>query len=141
MRSLSVGLGVLALTAAGCNQILGITTVTLGDGGTVGDGRSVDVNPANCITGTMFTPCFGTKPTNAVTLTGAINTDSDTRCSVQHQASGPDLCVIGGNGITQTGNWRITGSRPIVLASSPDWLTATCATRTARRSRKSCAAA
>src|SRR5215471_4013779 len=105
----------MLLFAAGCSSLLGIQDITLGDGGTGGDGS------ANmCIAGSLFKPCFVTLPTTTVSLNGPINTDTDSRCVTSKQTGGPDACMIGGKTLNVTGTVRATGSRPLVLVAVMD---------------------
>lgn len=113
----------LVFLVAGCDQILGVNDITLGDGGTQpgGDGGG---GGSACIKGagpsdSLIQPCFATLPTGDITLSSAINTDSDARCSMQHQAmSGPDVCVISAATITVNGTVRATGLHPLVIAAT-----------------------
>jgi hypothetical protein len=107
-----------ALALAACNQILGVTTFTVGDGGGSGS------NPGTaCVgstgSGSLFSACFETFPTGTLDLTGSmIDTDGggNPACATQHQASGPDVCVVAAGTITiGQGTTLATGSRPLVL--------------------------
>lgn len=110
------------LVCAGCNQILGVNDIALGDAGTSGgDGSGAG---SQCITGVgsgaLFTPCFATLPTMDVILVGSIDTGTSNLCSVQKQSGGPDVCVVAGKTVTVQGNLRATGTRPLVLAAVTD---------------------
>ncbi len=108
----------MLLFAAGCNSLLGVQDITLGDGGTGGGDGSATMCIAG--TGSLIKPCFVTLPTGTVNLTGTINTDSDSRCVVQKQTGGPDVCMIGGNDLNVTAMLRAIGSRPLVLVAVHD---------------------
>jgi len=113
---------IVLLVCAGCNQILGVNDITLGDGGSSGgDGSGAG---SQCITGAgsgaLFTPCFATLPTMDVVLGGTIDTGTSNLCSVQHQPGGPDVCVVAGMTVTVKTNLRATGTRPLVLAAVTD---------------------
>lgn len=113
---------IVLLVCAGCNQILGVNDIKLGDAGTSGgDGSG---GGSQCITGAgsgaLFTPCFTTLPTMDVILVGTIDTDTSNLCSVQKQNGGPDVCVVAGMTVTVQGNLRATGTRPLVLAAVTD---------------------
>jgi len=118
----------LVLLAAGCDQLLGVNDITLGDGGKQ-PGSDGGGGGSACIAGagqtdpmdSLFAACFQTLPSNTLAISSAIDTDSDSRCSVQHQAnSGPDVCVIAAGTMTVTGSVRVTGSKPLVLAAATD---------------------
>jgi len=112
-----VAFGVASVLAGGCNQILGVQSITLGDGGTV----PKDTQKATmCITGSLITPCFVELPSMDVSLGGVIDTDTDSRCSVQSQDGGPDVCVIGGKDLTVSQPLTPRGMRPLVLVAVDD---------------------
>jgi len=112
---------IVLLVCAGCNQILGVNDITLGDGGTSGgDGSAATMCITGAGSGALFTPCFATLPTMDVVLGGTIDTDTSNLCSVQHQPGGPDVCVVAGNTLTVRQNFLATGSRPLVLAAVTD---------------------
>lgn len=102
---------------SGCNQILGISSITLGDAGT--HGGSDSKNTA-CVTGNLISPCFPALPTMDVTINAAVDTDHDPRCVGQTQTGGPDVCIIGGMNLTVAGTVHATGSRPLVLVAVMD---------------------
>ena len=105
----------LLLLAGGCNSILGVKDITLGDAGSGSGDASV-----KCIPGSLFSPCFTTLPTKPVTVVGGVNTDDPTMCAVSSQlGGGPEVCVIGGSTVTVQ-NVRATGSRPLVIAAVTD---------------------
>ena len=119
-----MGRWIVLLACVGCNQILGVQDITLGDAGTAG-GDGSGSSALVCIAGaggsdTLFTPCFAAAPTGDVVLGGTIDTDSSNLCSVQHQSGGPDVCVVAGNTLTVQQNFRASGSRPLVLAAVTD---------------------
>ena len=116
------------MLVAGCDQLLGVNDITLGDGGKQ-PGSDGGGGGSACIAGagqtdamdSLFAACFQTLPSNTITITGAIDTDTDSRCSVQHQANnGPDVCVIGAGTMMVTGTVRVTGGKPLVLAATMD---------------------
>src|SRR5262249_17808428 len=50
-------------------------------------------------------------------LSGALNTDVDSRCQVMSQPMGPDVCVVAGTSVT-VGAVRAVGTRPLVIIAS-----------------------
>jgi hypothetical protein len=96
------------LALAACNQILGVTTFTSGDGGS---GSNLP-----CIS-TMFPfqACF--EPTASVMLPATIETDPCTAGVIASQGTGnPDVCVIGGSAITISNGESIRAQGSNVLA-------------------------
>jgi hypothetical protein len=110
------GLGIVALLA-GCNQLLGVGTIGVGDGD--GGPGGPDAKQT-CITGSLFNACFDTLPTTSKTISTSLNTDTDPRCETSKQAGGPDVCLIGGTTVTVGGVVKPTGSRPLVLFAVMD---------------------
>src|SRR5665647_2256105 len=74
------------------------------------DASVIDTPPGSPCFGTLSPVCFATLPVGDVTISGVINTDTDSRCQVRTQVGGPDLCAIAGA--------TVTGSRPLVLGAS-----------------------
>lgn len=92
--------------ATGCNAILGIDDLSLRDAGSSGDGFDAG---AFCY-GTLAPACFPMAPTGGVTLTGALDTTTDARCS-----TGP-VCAIGAETLV-IDTLDVTGSRPLALVA------------------------
>jgi hypothetical protein len=88
----------LACATTGCTAIFGLDAPMLGvgDGGTNGDAAAADVadglpGDTNVCFGTgLYSYCVSTMPTNALDLTGTIDTGSDARC----ESAATDACVI-----------------------------------------------
>jgi hypothetical protein len=104
---------------AGCNQILGIGTFELGDGGGRGDdggGDSPDAAPL--CGGTLASICVP-GPTGPLDLqTDPFDTASDPRCTVVTQTTGPELCVVAGTSVTISGTTHVIGARPLVVIAA-----------------------
>ena len=104
----------IVLGGAGCNNILGIDTLNLRDGGEAD--AAIDA-PAVCY-GTYLKACYGQVPTGTLDLAGTLNTDTDTHCTTVHQTNGPDVCAIAGATVTITGDLVVAGSRPLMLVAT-----------------------
>lgn len=74
-----------------------------------------------CFGGGAYMLCFaGMPPMGPVTLAGAFDTDTDTRCAATMpqswtDAGQPAACLVMGKTITVTGAVTVTGARPLVL--------------------------
>ena len=68
----------------------------------------------------LVTICFSTVPTDAVILTGTIDTGVDSNCPVRAVQSGIELCVIAGRTVTVSGTFIATGARPLVIVGVED---------------------
>jgi hypothetical protein len=102
-----VGIAVAsALVATGCNAILGIDDLSLATDAAVGE---VDAASTICF-GTASPACFSEQPSGALTLSGDLDTGTDTRCT-----SGA-ICAVGGDTIVVTG-LTVTGTRPLALVA------------------------
>ena len=63
--------------------------------------------------------CLPPLPPGSLTLSGAINTDTDARCFyVDQPVQGARLCVISGEQIVVNGTVHAVGTRPLVLVAS-----------------------
>src|SRR5665647_1823516 len=83
------------------------------------DAFVIDTPPGSPCFGTLSPVCFATLPVGDVTISGVINTDTDSRCQVRTQVGGPDLCAIAGDTVTVvSAGASVTGSRPLVLVAS-----------------------
>jgi hypothetical protein len=103
-----VGLAV-ALASAGCNSILGIDELTLGD-------ADIVQPDASFCYGTLVTQCYEAPPTGALMLTGSVDTMTDARCETVTQPTGPEVCAISGATIVIDAAGLIaTGGRPLFL--------------------------
>jgi hypothetical protein len=100
------------LSAPGCNQILGIGNLHLGD-------VAVDAPGQTCYgqTGGLFRYCPDAVPTEPLTLSGQIDTGTDSRCDVIPQAGGPDLCVLAG-GTVGVADTTVAGMRALVIVAA-----------------------
>jgi len=101
------------LACSGCNQLLGIEPLHLGDddGGTT-PGDAPFVYGATH----LFSYSIGVEPTTAVALTTNIDTDNEAACDARIAAQ----CVIAGSTITIGSGVtvRVTGSRPLALVAA-----------------------
>jgi hypothetical protein len=112
---------ITALLASGCNSLLGIDDLHLvdaGSGDTVHPDVPVDQPPGAFCYGTYLSACFATEPTGAVTLSGTVDTATDSRCTVITQAGGPDVCAIAGQTISVTADTTVVGARPLMLVGT-----------------------
>jgi hypothetical protein len=91
------------------------------------DGPGPDMEPdgplpdaRQCFGAAAYEVCLLTTPTGSVTLAGALDTDTDTRCLVAQPGmwttnGQPDACFIVGDQITVNGALAVTGTRPLAL--------------------------
>ena len=90
--------------ASGCNAILGIDDLSLR-----ADAATDTPTPEHCY-GTLAKGCFPVVPSGSLTLTGNLDTGSDSRCSM-----GP-FCAIGADTLT-VDMLTVSGTRPLVLVA------------------------
>src|SRR5438132_10132491 len=101
---------------AGCSNLLGIGHFGLADAGAGADAPpdlATDTLPPNCF-GTLSTLCLAATPIGDVTLSGSLDTLTDTRCEHVAQPGGPKVCVISGATIAVAA-LRISGTEPLAL--------------------------
>lgn len=99
--------------------------------GILPDGPPVDEAPdvlvadaRQCFGAGAYEVCLMAAPTGTVTLAGALDTDTDSRCLAAQPGmwttnGQPDACFIVGEQITVTGALSVTGTRPLALIA-PD---------------------
>lgn len=110
-----VGLAVAsAVVASGCNSLLGIDDLHLGDAGA----SDVPGDTGAFCYGTFVRACFDEAPVLAIDLAGPVNTDNDPRCATVLQQAGPSICAIRGAGILVSALTTVTGQRPLMLIST-----------------------
>ena len=108
----------VVLAVAGCKSLLGIDDLSLASdaGADVPD----DVDPARCLGGGLISVCPEPPPTMELIVVGpqVIDTDADPACVTQ-MTGGIEACVIVRVTIDigSAGSLRVTGRRPLVLAS------------------------
>jgi len=121
---------IVVLAGGGCNSLLGINELTVVDAppGTAID-SAVD-SPIDGRPDALTDVCFGTMtfaqvcftPSDApvVTLPATLDTSDNAMCArILTPSTGPSICVIIGQTITvPTSGTNVTGSRPLMLASS-----------------------
>lgn len=87
-------------------------------GGNACTGDLPDV-PGICFGTGIARPCVPAVPEGTITLSGPLDTSTDSRCvPVNQPGTGPTLCVIAGERIALSGSVHATGARPLVLVAS-----------------------
>lgn len=84
------------------------------------DARDADAAPTACYGSGigLVRVCPPAPIAPSVTLGGSIDTTGDTRCLLQAQVGGPELCVIAGEMVSVSAALSVTGSRPLVLVGT-----------------------
>lgn len=119
-----------------CNQLSGrceppgagpVADAAVGDGAAVPDGQGstdgAQPGDARVCFGAGLNVCLAAPPTQALTLSAAINTDAAATCTrVLPQpgspTSAPELCAIAGTTVVVSGTVMVTGSRALVVIGS-----------------------
>lgn len=123
---------VVALSVAGCRQVLGIeppSTAASGVDASGTDASGADAAASDgphqfCYGAAGYQLCFATPPTGDVVLTGSnnkISTNTFTACTAAPTSWGsaqPDVCMIAADTIELTTSLRVTGTKPLVLVAA-----------------------
>ena len=108
--------GLLLLACSGCSSILGIEDFKVADGGT----PDVSMPDVTCIGPNGWRVCVPDDAPARI-LSAPFNTDNDPMCGAQPpmwaMQQQPPACFVFGSSITINTLVRVTGARPLVLAS------------------------
>lgn len=106
----------LLVALTGCSSIFGLHEPTK-TGTDAARDSAVPLDGAFCYGTGLFTMCTNEAPAAPLSLSGMVDTRTDSRCVTFAQQSGPPLCVMLGTDI-DVSDTVVTGDRPLVLVAA-----------------------
>ncbi len=124
MTSKTIRVNVVQDTAGESNETVALTlgpldTAIVTAGADTTHTLTITDDDGSCLGSGAYAACLAT-PSASQTITGTVNTDTDSRCMtpISGWTGQPSSCFIVGTSVTVSGATTVTGSKPLVLFST-----------------------